>query len=218
SNGRTSRRCAGSGPPSWTTRSGRGSSAKPARCTARSCTTSRTARCTSPAIRRSPSRPARSAGHDSCCPAVEAPAAGTTMNAGGSFGRRDTVTVDREGIRLSAEGPVRIRSGEFFEMLLTVETDREIRDAVLSVAPGIWRDVTINTMIPQPTDESFEDGAFAFRFGALRAGTRLLVKVDGQVNPVYPPGRKHGTISLADGGATLASLDYAMRVLPCWTS
>lgn len=136
------------------------------------------------------------------------------LAAGGSFGRRDTVTVDREGIRLSAEGPVRIRSGEFFEMLLTVETDREIRDAVLSVAPGIWRDVTINTMIPQPTDESFEDGAFAFRFGALRAGTRLLVKVDGQVNPVYPPGRKHGTISLADGGATLASLDYAMRVLP----
>lgn len=132
----------------------------------------------------------------------------------GTFGRRDTLTAAGAGVELSVEGPMRIRSGEFFEMLFTIETEREIRDAVLSVGSGIWHDVTINTMIPQPTEESAEDGAFEFHFGALRPGSRLLVKVDGQINPTYPPGTNEGVIELVDGAATLASIDYRMKVLP----
>jgi hypothetical protein len=132
----------------------------------------------------------------------------------GAFGVRDTVTADEASVRLSVEGPSRIRSGEFFEMLFTVDTQREIRDAVLSIDPEIWHDVTINTMIPQPAEESFEDGTFRFHFGALTPGSRLLVKVDGQINPAYPPGANRGAVELVDGAATLARVDYEMQVLP----
>lgn len=132
----------------------------------------------------------------------------------GLFGSRTAVTAAAEGVRLSVEGPKRIRSGEMFEMLFTIETEREIRDAVLAVDPVIWKDVTINTFMPQPADERFEDGAFAFHFGALTPGSRLLVKVDGQVNPIYPPGPRDGTVALVDGAATLVSVDYSIKVFP----
>lgn len=132
----------------------------------------------------------------------------------GVFGERGTLTAAAEGVRLSVAGPFRIRSGEFFEMLFIVETDREIRDAVLSVDEDVWYDVTINTMIPQPTEESFSNGAFEFHFGALTPGSRLLVKVDGQINPAYPPGLNEGAIEIVDGAATLAGVAYSMRVLP----
>ncbi|HEX7061815.1 MAG TPA: hypothetical protein VF200_07570 [Woeseiaceae bacterium] len=132
----------------------------------------------------------------------------------GVFGARAAVSGAAAGVRLSVEGPKRIRSGEMFEMLFTVETERAIRDAVLTVDPAIWKDVTVNTFMPQPADERFEDGAFAFHFGALSPGSRLLVKVDGQINPIYPPGPRDGTITLVDGAATLVSVDYSIKVFP----
>lgn len=132
----------------------------------------------------------------------------------GVFGTRATVTSAADGVRLSVEGPKRIRSGEMFEMLFTIETEREIRDAVLAVDQAIWKDVTVNTFMPQPADEGFEDGAFAFHFGALTPGSRLLVKVDGQINPSYPPAAQDGTVVLADGTATLVSVDYSIKVFP----
>jgi hypothetical protein len=132
----------------------------------------------------------------------------------GVFGVDDAVSSAGDGAALTVEGPKRIRSGEFFEMLFTIETERELRDAVLRVDEDIWHDVTINTMIPQAAEEGFKDGSFEFHFGALRPGTRLLVKVDGQINPAYPPGNNAGAIVLADAAAEIATIDYSMRVLP----
>lgn len=132
----------------------------------------------------------------------------------GFLGSRTTLSAAERGVTLTIAGPERIRSGEFFEMLFTIETEREIRDAVLSVDAEVWHDMTINTMIPQPAEEGFEEGSFQFHYGALPPGTRLLVKVDGQVNPDYPPGPNRGAIEVTDGPATLASIDYRIMVLP----
>ncbi len=132
----------------------------------------------------------------------------------GLFGVQQTLVAADSGVKLTVAGPERIRSGELFEMLFTIETEREIKDAVLSIDAGIWYDVTINTMIPQATEESFEKGSFEFNYGALLPGSRLLVKVDGQINPRYPPRTNEGSIEVTDGAATLASVDYAMTVLP----
>jgi hypothetical protein len=132
----------------------------------------------------------------------------------GVFGIQATVSDGGEGVQLTIEGPKRIRSGEYFEMMFTIETDREIRDAVLSVDADVWHDLTINTMLPTPTEEGFQNGAFDFHYGALPPGARLLVKVDGQVNPDYPPGPNQGAIEVTDGPATLASIDYTIMVLP----
>lgn len=132
----------------------------------------------------------------------------------GAFGIRQNLVAPGNGVSLSVAGPERIRSGEYFEMLFIIETQRELKDAVLSVDSDIWHDITINTMIPQPTEEGFEDGSFDFHYGALPTGSRLLVKIDGQVNPRYPPGTNQGPIDVTDGPATLATVDYSLTVLP----
>ncbi|HET6630476.1 MAG TPA: hypothetical protein VFG91_11935 [Woeseiaceae bacterium] len=132
----------------------------------------------------------------------------------GVFGKTTTLADAGEGVKLTIEGPKRIRSGEYFEMMFTIETEREIKDAVLSVDADVWHDFTVNTMIPAATEEGFENGSFDFHYGALPPGTRLLVKVDGQVNPRYPPGPNQGAIEVTDGPATLASIDYTIMVFP----
>src|SRR3546814_13491978 len=79
--------------------------------------------------------------------------------------------------------PVIIRNGEFFETDLTLTAEAPLDDAVIAVTPALWHDMTVNTMIPAPAEESFKDGYFHFSYGPLDAGERLHVKIDGQINP-----------------------------------
>lgn len=135
----------------------------------------------------------------------------------GWFGTEARLTDAGDGIVLSVEGPARIRNGEFFEMVMTVETDRPISDLVLVVDDDLWRDVTVNTLIPAAAEEGYRAGAFELRFGPREAGSRLVVKVDGQVNPDHTASTNRGTVALVDGdgdGEPLARVDFAMEVLP----
>jgi hypothetical protein len=56
-------------------------------------------------------------------------------------------------------------------------------------------------------------GSLEFRYGALGADERLLIKVAAQVNSGHRPSANEGTIALADGDAVLANVHYAMVYL-----
>lgn len=130
-------------------------------------------------------------------------AGGTTPVVRASFARAD----------LAASIPERLRNGEFYEMRLTVTARQDIAKLRLAVTPTLWRDMTVNTMVPAAGEESFEDGAFTFDYGALRAGERFEIKIDGQINPPLTIGTR-GTIALYDGDAQIGVLPVAIRVLP----
>lgn len=132
----------------------------------------------------------------------------------GLFGAEGTLTAHAEGVSLTVDAPTRIRNGQLYEMVITVETTTPVQDAVVVVAAEVWRDVTINTLIPSPSEEEARDGAFAFSFGQLDAGERLVVKIDAQINPNHAPVANDGRIAVADGEEELAGLDYRMEVLP----
>ncbi|MGH7500816.1 MAG: hypothetical protein ACREL7_03575 [Longimicrobiales bacterium] len=133
----------------------------------------------------------------------------------GWFGKESHWTDANAGVELSVDAPIRIRNGEIFEMLITVEADRSISDLVLLVDEDVWRDLTVNTFIPAANAEGYRDRAFAFRFGSLEAGSRFVIKIDGQVNPDHAPSSNRGRVAIADGdGEPLASVDYVMAVLP----
>lgn len=115
--------------------------------------------------------------------------------------------------RLAMKTPSVIRNGEFFETRIRIEAARDISDAVLAVSPSLWTDMTINTMIPAATEESFEDGAYRFSFGTLRAGEALVVKIDGQINPPLFAGTR-GEFALYDGEQRLGGMPLRIKVLP----
>lgn len=132
----------------------------------------------------------------------------------GVYGKHGQRAASGNEALLRVEGPERLRNGEFFEMVLTVRAQNDIQDLVVLVASDVWRDVTVNTLLPDPSEHGFRDGSYEFRFGPLGAGETLNVKVDAQINPSHTPSVNEGTIEIADGDMVVATLNYAMEVLP----
>ena len=132
----------------------------------------------------------------------------------GVFGAPEAVR-SASGTRaeLEVHGPRQIRTGEFFEMRFRIDATEDLTDAVLGVDERIWQDITVNTMIPGPTDETYADGQYRFAFGELAAGQSFLFKVDAQINPDYF-GPSAGQVSLYDGDELIAELAYELGVLP----
>ncbi len=124
-----------------------------------------------------------------------------------------TKTLRTPAATLSVNAPDRLRSGQFFEVRMTATAHRDLTDFVIAVPPALWRDWTVNTMIPGPAEESFEDGRFTLHFGEVKAGDSFEIKVDAQLNPSLFGGT-NGTILLRDGDMSLGELPLATRVLP----
>jgi hypothetical protein len=131
----------------------------------------------------------------------------------GLAGREETTSASDGGVRLEWHAPTVIRNGEFLEMRITLDATEEITRPVLGVDASIWEDLTVNTFIPAAVDESSEDGEFRFEFATLEAGSRLLVKVDAQINPDILGGNA-GVVTVYDGGEALVSLPVTIEVLP----
>lgn len=113
---------------------------------------------------------------------------------------------------LRVETPVPLRNGMFFETRLSMRAGGAIQEAVVAIPASVWRDVTINSMIPAPSEEEYERGYFLFRFGSLQPGQELLLKIDGQINPSRQADAD-GQIQFRDGDRILASAPFSVRVL-----
>ena len=114
---------------------------------------------------------------------------------------------------LTVEAPDRLRNGVFFEMRFTGEAHRALARPTLAIEASYWRELSINTMVPAPAGESYEDGFFLFQYDPLEAGKRISLKVDGQVNPAMFGGTR-GAIEWRDGDDVLAATPVRLIVLP----
>lgn len=121
--------------------------------------------------------------------------------------------VENQNLKFSIHSPTIVRSGMTFETQFTVRAKRPIHQLSLSVSDGLWRDMTINTMIPSATEEAYRDGAHHFTFSDLPSGGQFQFKVDGQVNPPLI-GKVRGPIIVWDGPTKLAEIDFQTMVLP----
>lgn len=128
-------------------------------------------------------------------------------------GKSAPVQASSPAATLTVTTPQTLRSGLFFETRMEVTAHRAIDDVVIALPPELWRDQTINTMIPSPDKEAGEDGAFRFHYGSLAAGKSLTIKFDGQINPPLFAGTR-GTVSLQDGDAPLVRVPLRYRVWP----
>ena len=133
----------------------------------------------------------------------------------GAFGggKVRPLIVENRGARLEVATPRVIRNGVFFETRLRVVARQPIDKAVITVDASLWRDMTINTMIPAPSEEQVKDGAFRFDYGSLKPGETLDIKIDGQINPPLFAGTR-GRIALFDDERELAALPLRITVLP----
>lgn len=133
----------------------------------------------------------------------------------GALGGADSpiVTVNGKEGALTVEAPATLRNGEFFEMHFIGRAHQALAKPTLAIEGRYWQDLTINTMIPAPASESYEDGFFLFEFDPLDAGKAINLKVDGQVNPPMFGGTR-GRLQWRDGDRVLAEVPIRLRVLP----
>ncbi|MGL3822371.1 hypothetical protein [Sphingopyxis sp. R3-92] len=114
---------------------------------------------------------------------------------------------------LTVKTPLVIRNGEFFETEIEISSVAALGDATVAISADLWRDMTVNTMIPAAGEERFEEGSYRFAYGPLEAGQALRIKVDGQINPPLFAGTQ-GEISLYDGKRLVGRQPLRIKVLP----
>ena len=122
-------------------------------------------------------------------------------------------SVETPAARLSLEAAERIRNGNYFEARIGVVARAPIAQPVIAVPVALWRDSTINSLIPEPESSSFQDGEYRFRFAPLGPGESLKFKIDGQINPALY-GRLAGDYRLLDGDRELARIESKLTVIP----
>ena len=131
----------------------------------------------------------------------------------GMLGHEREWNAESGGAALTVHMPELIRNGEFFEMRITLESDEPIGELVVGIDQAIWEDMTVNTLIPAPTEESSEGGEFRFTFAELPASTPFLLKIDLQVNPDILGGNE-GSVTVYDGERVLVEAGVGIGVLP----
>lgn len=128
-------------------------------------------------------------------------------------GRSPTLRASSPAASLAVTSPARLRNGMFFETRIAAMAKAPIGDAVIAIPAAMWRDTTVNTLVPAATEEEYVDGEYRFHFGPLDAGERLGFKIDGQLNaPRY--GSTRGRLRLLDGTRELAAVPVSLTVIP----
>ncbi|MGN6376636.1 MAG: hypothetical protein ACTHMG_13940 [Sphingomonas sp.] len=125
----------------------------------------------------------------------------------------DPKTLDTPAARLTVTTPRVMRNGIFFETRIGIAAKAPLTDATLAITPSLWHSLTINSMIPQASQEAFKAGSFRFHYGKLAPGETLAMKVDGQVNPALFGGTS-GSVALFDGDRELGVMPLTIKVWP----
>ncbi len=122
-------------------------------------------------------------------------------------------TIDTDKVELSVTTPETLRNGMVFETIVEVSAKRPLRQLAIGISDSLWREMTINTMVPAAESEEYGGGFHRFVFTGLKAGETFRFKIDGQINPPLLGGA-HGEVVAFDGDQRLAGVPIRVRVLP----
>ena len=113
---------------------------------------------------------------------------------------------------LGVHAPHPIRNGMIAEWRIMIEARAPVADAVVAIPANLWRDMTINSLLPAADKEESKDGEFRFHFGPLERGDSLEFKIDGQLNPPHFH-RERGDVRLLDGERELVRVPVDVKVV-----
>jgi hypothetical protein len=132
----------------------------------------------------------------------------------GVLGKPTTETTVHDGrAELAIDMPASVRNGDFYETRIRVKAKSDIGKLQIEVSPALWREITVNSMMPSPASEDVKGGYFRFEFAEVAAGDDFLLKVASQVNPRLF-GSVSGHIRVLDDGVVLADAERTMKVFP----
>jgi hypothetical protein len=132
----------------------------------------------------------------------------------GVFGQRPaTSSANSPTASLSVTAPTRLRSGLIFQVKVKVYAHRDIKQLQLDFDEGWWESMSVNSIAPEPEDETSKNGQVQLTYGKLQAGETLVTRIYFQVNPTNV-GKRRENVTVADGETPLLRVHRSLTIFP----
>ena len=130
------------------------------------------------------------------------------------FGQRPTTTsAHAPAADLVVTAPARLRSGLIFQVRVKVTAHQDIQKPQLVFDPGWWESMSENSMAPNPSSETNENGRVVLSYTKLAAGHTLIAWLYFQVNPTNV-GERREDVELDDGATPIAYVHRSLTIFP----
>lgn len=130
------------------------------------------------------------------------------------FGQRATTSAAHTpSVDVSVTAPSRLRSGLIFQVRVEVRAHRKIKELEAVFARGWWDAMSVNSIVPEPTEEKSENGQVALDYGKLEPNEKLVFWVYFQVNPTNL-GKRREDVEIRDDMTPLAHIHRSMTIFP----
>jgi hypothetical protein len=130
------------------------------------------------------------------------------------FGQRPTTSsAHASAADLAVTAPARLRSGLIFQVRVKVTAHQDIGKPQLVFDPGWWESMSENSMAPNPSSQTNENGRVVLSYNALAAGHSLIVWLYFQVNPTNV-GKRREDVELDDGATMITRVHRSLTIFP----
>jgi hypothetical protein len=130
------------------------------------------------------------------------------------FGQHPTTTsVSSAAASMNVTAPDRLRSGLIFQVRVQVTARRDIKEMEIVFDKGWWESMSVNSLVPEPSEESSEEGKVVLTYGKLAAGQQHVNWIYFQVNPTNVAKRTEN-VELRDGSTPLLRIHRAITIFP----
>jgi hypothetical protein len=137
-----------------------------------------------------------------------------TMALLGVFGQHPTTSsAASPAAAVAVTAPTRLRSGLIFQARVQVDARRTINQLQISFDRGWWESMSVNSIEPNPSNESSDDGRVVLSYGRLPAGRTLISWLYFQVNPTNV-GKRSEDVVVSDGPTPLVRVYRSMTIFP----
>ncbi|MCW3056717.1 MAG: hypothetical protein JWO21_686, partial [Solirubrobacterales bacterium] len=128
------------------------------------------------------------------------------------FGQHPTTSsASSPAAAVNVTAPARLRSGLIFQVRTQVLARRDIGQLQIAFDKGWWESMSVNSIVPEPTEESSENGRVVLSYGKLPAGQTLVSWIYFMVNPTNV-GKRTENIDVLDGSNVLVHIHRALTI------
>jgi hypothetical protein len=130
------------------------------------------------------------------------------------FGQRPTIS-SAHGIAadLQVTAPARLRSGLIFQVRVQVTAHRDLAMPQLVFDRGWWESMSVNSIEPNASNQSSQNGRVVLSYNKLAAGRSLIVWLYFQVNPTNV-GERRENVELEDGSTPIIGVRRSLTIFP----
>lgn len=130
------------------------------------------------------------------------------------FGQHpSTSSANSPAASMNVTAPSRLRSGLIFQVRVQVVAHRDIKELGIAFDKGWWESMSVNSIVPEPSEESSDEGKVVLSFGKLGAGHQQVNWIYFMVNPTNV-GKRTENVELRDGSTPLLRIHRAMTIFP----